>query len=304
MDKPLVSICIPTYNGEQFIVEAMESAITQTYSNLEIVVSDDASNDNTLQLIKQFREKSKISINIFHHQPNGIGANWNNCIKQSKGEYIKFLFQDDILYPTCIEEMVRVLEHDYRIGLVASKREFMVETSYVNEEINKWIQGFGDLQAALKLPLKNGMRILDKKLFKSDLFLEAPKNKVGEPSAVLFNKNVVKKTGYFREDLNQNLDYEFYYRILKKYKIAILEKELVKFRLHQQQATNVNKGNDDSDYVKYDEIIYYQYFWYLNRKKQLELLKRYNPIVKLYFKYNSISKVYRKVKMKLKTWLH
>lgn len=302
MSISLVSICIPTFNGEQFIVEAMESAIKQSYANLEIVVSDDASKDATLQLIEQFKEKTKIPIHIYHHLPNGIGANWNNCLKSAKGVYIKFLFQDDVLQPTCIEEMVQVLEQNKHIGLVASKREFMVEASHATEETNKWIQGFGDLQAALNLQMKNEMRILDKKLFKSDLFLENPKNKVGEPSVVLFKKKLVEKIGYFREDLKQNLDYEFYYRILKKQQIAVLEKKLVKFRLHQQQATNVNKGNDD-DYVKYDKIIYKDYFWFLNTKKKMALLKRYNPIVKLYFQYNSVPKIVRKVKMKLKTWL-
>lgn len=284
MNNPRVSICIPTFNGEQFIAEAMGSAITQTYANLEIIVSDDASKDNTLKLIEQYREKTKIPIQIYHHEPNGIGTNWNNCIKYSKGAYIKFLFQDDVLKPTCVEEMVKVLEHDKSIGLVASKREFIVEESHLTEETKKWIQCFSDLQAALNLPLKNGIRFLDINLFKSDLFLENPKNKVGEPSVVLFRKDILKKTGYFREDLKQNLDYEFYYRILKKYKIAVLEKELVKFRLHQQQATNMNRGNDDSDYLKFDEIIYKDYFWYLNIKKQLELLKRYNSIVKLLLK--------------------
>lgn len=304
MSIPLVSICIPTYNGEQFIAEAMGSAIIQTYANIEIVVSDDASKDATLQLIEQFREKTKIPIRIYQHEPNGIGANWNNCIKLAKGAYIKFLFQDDILKPNCIKEMVYVLERDKSIGLVASKREFIIEESHLTEETTTWMKGYGNLQEALNLPLINGMRIIDKKLFKSDLFLKSPLNKIGEPPVTLFRTALVKEIGYFREDLKQILDYEFYYRILKKQKIAVLEKELVKFRLHQQQATNLNKGNDEGDYKKYDEIIYNQYFWYLNRKKQLELSKRYNAVVKLFFRFNSLPKIYRKIKMKLKTLLH
>lgn len=283
MNNSLVSICIPTYNGEQFIVEAMESAINQTYANLEIVISDDASKDATLKLIEKFKEKTQIPIKIYHHVPNGIGANWNNCIVQAKGKYIKFLFQDDVLKPSCIEEMLNVLEHDKAIALVASKREFIIDATHLTEETKKWVKGYGNLQEHLSLPLIDGIRYLDRNLFKSILFLEDPKNKVGEPSAVLFNKKLVEGIGYFREDLKQNLDYEFYYRILKKNKIAILEKKLVQFRLHPQQATNVNRGNDD-DYVNYDKIIYKQYFWYLNTKKKIELLKRYHPIVKLFFK--------------------
>lgn len=277
----LVSICIPTYNGNKFISEALESAINQTYGNLEIIISDDSSKDKTLDIVESFKQKTNITIKIFKHIPNGIGANWNNCLKKAKGEYIKFLFQDDVLLPSCIEEMVDVIENDHRIGLVASKRELIIEDSHLNENTKKWIKKFSDLQVSLNLPLSNGMYILDASLLKSNNFFKDPRNKIGEPSSVLFRKEILNNVGFFREDLKQVLDYEFYYRILKKHNIAILPKKLVKFRLHDQQATSINnKMNDISDYVKYDRIIYENYFWYLNYSKKVDLLKKHNRIVK------------------------
>ena len=65
---PLVSICIPTYNGSAYIAEAMQSAIVQSYPHLEIVVSDDASTDATLAIIDTFRAKTSIPIHIHPHQ--------------------------------------------------------------------------------------------------------------------------------------------------------------------------------------------------------------------------------------------
>lgn len=277
----LVSICIPTYNGDKFISEALESAINQTYGNLEIIISDDSSKDKTLDIVESYKQKTYIPIKIFKHIPNGIGANWNNCVKKAKGEYIKFLFQDDVLLPTCIEEMVDVIENDHRIGLVASKRELIIEDSHLTEDTEKWIEKYGDLQGSLDLTLSNDMYILEANLLRSNEFFKHPRNKIGEPSAVLFRKEIVNKIGFFREDLKQVLDYEFYYRILKKHNIAILPKKLVKFRLHDQQATSINnKMNDISDYVKYDRIIYENYFWYLNYSKKFDLLKKHNRIVK------------------------
>ena len=82
-NKPLVSICIPTFNGEAYLEECLHSAINQTYKNIEIIVSDDASKDRTLQIINEITSKTDIPIFIFKHQPNGIGANWNNCIKNA-----------------------------------------------------------------------------------------------------------------------------------------------------------------------------------------------------------------------------
>lgn len=298
MTYPLVSICIPTYNGTQFIAEAMDSALTQTYSNLEIVVSDDASIDNTLKIIEGYKEKTTIPISIFLHEPKGIGANWNHCMQHAKGVYIKFLFQDDVLLLNCVEEMVKVLDKDPSIGLVACKREFIVEPSFLNEETKKWMTIYGDLQQTLNLPLKNGICLLDSKLFKSDEFFKSPLNKVGEPSTILFRKSLLKKIGYFREDLNQVLDYEFCYRVLKKQKIAIVNKNLVKFRLHNMQATVKNKDNDiyNADHKIFERIILDQYFWYLNRNMQKVLLRKYNRLVSIF--YNIIDSIRRTVPKK------
>ena len=85
----LVSICIPTYNGEAYLAEALQSAIAQTYRPLEIIVSDDASKDRTLDIVKEFQTKTDIPFYVYHHQPAGIGANWNNCVSHANGEYIK-----------------------------------------------------------------------------------------------------------------------------------------------------------------------------------------------------------------------
>ena len=101
---------------------------------------------------------------------------------------------------------------------------------------------------------------------------------------MLFKKELVEEIGCYREDLKQILDYEFCYRVLKKYKTAIINKELVKFRLHSMQATNVNRDNDKSDYVKYQQIIFKEYFWYLNKSKKIKLLKKNYPSINVIFR--------------------
>jgi glycosyltransferase involved in cell wall biosynthesis len=281
---PLVSVCIPTYNGETFINEAMESAIAQTYPNLEIVISDDASQDATLKIIEDFKKKTCIPIYIHHHKPTGIGANWNNCIRKAQGDYIKFLFQDDILLPSCIEEMLQVLENDNSINLVVSKRDILVEESFKSEKTRSWIQNYGDLQKSLNLEFKNGVSIITREVFKLDTFFQEPLNKMGEPTVIFFKKNIVNNIGFYNEDLAQILDFEFTNRILLKYNVAILDKKLVKFRLHKDQATNSNFESVNLDFDIYNDIIYNDYFWYLNRKVQWQLLKNRNILVKLFFR--------------------
>ncbi|MCM2302201.1 MAG: glycosyltransferase family 2 protein [Flavobacteriaceae bacterium] len=276
MSIPLVSICIPTFNGEQFIVEAMESAITQTYSNLEIVVSDDASIDATLQLIEQFKEKTKIPIYIYHHQPSGIGANWNNCIKYAKGTYIKFLFQDDVLQPTCIEEMV-VFAETNKVDFVYCKRDFIYEKEDLF--ISIWIRNFENLHDKWKkVNVKNGV-VKGKDCLKDEYFMLSPENKFGEPTAVLLNKRIFEKIGYFDMNLKQALDIEFWWRVLCYFDTGFIDKSLIYFRLHNKQASQINHYNQESEMDILWKFCYDKMFWKIHYKTKWLLLKKYNPLV-------------------------
>lgn len=236
MNKPLVSICIPTYNGEKYLSEALDSVLAQTYEKLEVIISDDQSIDNTLHIIKTYQKKTSVPFLIFNHKPSCIGANWNNCVRQAKGKYIKFLFQDDVLYPACISEMVSLAEKDSAIGLVFSNRD-VITTENGKEE---WVYKYGKLVkswTSLKR-IQDGVDLLSQRKF-----LHAPNNKIGEPSVVLLRHDCFERVGYFSEKLNQSLDYEYWYRVMSKYKIGYIDKPLAAFRLHPAQATRINKKN-------------------------------------------------------------
>ena len=292
--SPLVSICIPTYNGALYLKDALESVRQQTYNYIEVIVSYDASEDSSIRLVEQFNEEVDFPVYILNHNPNGIGANWNNCIKNANGKYIKFLFQDDVLLPSCIEEMVNVLEKNDSISLVASKRQFIIDGTYKSPEIDQWVEQFGDLQNNLDLIIEDELSIIDNSLFKSKQFLKSPLNKIGEPSVFMFRKQLINTVGYFREDLKQILDYEFCYRLLKTYNIAIINKVLVQFRLHEMQATNINRinningSNDDEGFSK---ILYEDYLNYVDNYTRIHLLKKHSILYKIYYKIMRMFKV-------------
>ena len=285
MNEPLVSICIPTYNGAQFIEEAMSSAIAQTYSNLEIVVSDDASKDNTIAIIETFRQKTKIPICIYNHQPNGIGANWNYSVKKAKGEYIKFLFQDDILLPSCIEKMILLAESNKNVGLVYCKRKILYNSEVLFDV--KWVSKFKNLHIHWDgLPVKTGA-ILGKKYLKDKNLLNYPLNKIGEPPAVLIHKSVFKKIGYFSIKLKQELDFEFWYRLMPFYNIGFVDEELIMFRLHSSQATQVNNKLSSKDSSLLPIILFKNIFIYLHyyqKKRLLIKIIKHTKIYKTYVK--------------------
>lgn len=242
-ELPLVSICIPTYNGEDFIAEALSSALSQTYPKIEIIISDDNSTDRTIEFATSFQKKVSVNFSITTHKQYGLVHNWNFCISQSKGKYIKFLFQDDLLEPDCIEEMVNLAEQDNDIGLVFSQRKVVLsgeansnstcmEVYLESRGLHKEWSNLKDIQ-------------LGQELLRDPKLLQTPVNKIGEPSTVLVRKKVFDTVGLFDTELYQLVDVDMWLRIMGHYKIGFVDKPLSSFRIHPQQQTHKNIHNKE-----------------------------------------------------------
>jgi len=106
-NSPLVSIVIPVHNGEKYIKESIDSCLKQTYKNIEIIVVDDKSEDNTLNILKDYGNRITT---VPVEKQNGLGNVINIGIRKSKGKYIARMDADDIMYPTRIEKQVEYLE--------------------------------------------------------------------------------------------------------------------------------------------------------------------------------------------------
>lgn len=104
INKLKVSVIIPTYNYAMFILEAVESALSQTYKDIEIIVVDDGSTDNTKEILGDYIKSGKIS--YVYQENRGLSAARNTGLKVAKGRYIKFLDSDDFLYPEEIAKQV------------------------------------------------------------------------------------------------------------------------------------------------------------------------------------------------------
>ncbi|WP_017660950.1 glycosyltransferase [Baaleninema simplex] len=245
--QPLVSVCIPTYNGSRFLEEALASVEKQTYPNLEIIVADDGSTDETVELIESFRDKLETPLRLFRNSRLGMVRNWNFCLEMVTGKYIKFLFQDDVLSPRCIEAMVELAESDGDIGLVFAPRILLLSDDA--EEIPELMEvyqicrdvhrGWTKLES-----IQEGSRLLD-----DWQLLESPINKIGEPTAVLIRKSAVETVGNFDVELRQLVDVEMWWRILTRFKVGFLDTPLSYFRLHPRQQTfrHAVEGGFDED---------------------------------------------------------
>lgn len=114
---PLVSIGMPVYNGERFIREALDSILAQTFTDLEVVICDNASTDATEAICRAYAERDA-RIRYFRNERNmGASYNYNRVTELSRGKYIRHAAHDDVLAPTNIERCVEVLEADPGIAL-------------------------------------------------------------------------------------------------------------------------------------------------------------------------------------------
>lgn len=117
MNSPIVSILIPVYNRNKYIAECIQSSLDQSFTDHEIVVVDNASDDGTWEICQQFAARDP-RVRIFRNETNiGPVRNWIRCTQRSRGEYSKILFSDDLLDPMCLERMLNEL-CDERVGFV------------------------------------------------------------------------------------------------------------------------------------------------------------------------------------------
>ncbi|MEG4115218.1 MULTISPECIES: glycosyltransferase [unclassified Microcoleus] len=248
--QPKVSICIPTYNGEAFIGEAIKSALAQTYPNIELIISDDGSTDETVAIAQSFQSQTSIDFRIVLHRNYGLSQNWNFCISQAKGQYIKFLFQDDLLAPECIEKMVAVAQQNPEIGMVFSARGITIAENESNPILRKASQSIKDLHKSwsnLK-SIQSG-----KELLADTNCLSNPINKIGEPSTVLIAARVFEEIGLFDSGLSQYVDLDMWWRIMGNYHIGFVDEKLSSLRIHPEQQTwkNFAAGENHKDVVRF-----------------------------------------------------
>ena len=113
MQHPKVSVIIPVYNGSNYLSDAINSALSQTYSNLEIIIVNDGSNDNgkTKEIALSYGNKIK----YIEKENGGVSSALNIGIKNMTGEYFSWLSHDDIYYPNKIEESIKFIKNDKQI---------------------------------------------------------------------------------------------------------------------------------------------------------------------------------------------
>ena len=240
MDKPLVSIITVVLNGERHIESAIQSVINQTYKNIEYIILDGQSEDNTIDIIKKYENY----ISFFESKKdNGLYEAINRGIELSKGSFIKILNSDDMLDPIAIEENLKVFEEE------GGSNSFVV---------NSYLKRI-DLNGNFLSIWKNKGKIING----YDQFLHP---------TWLVPKAIYNKFGYYDESYKVSSDYEYYLRLkFNDVLFKTIKHPLVMFRVAGLSYGLKGMKEDLEINLKYTNI--FSSYWHYYKNTILKVLK-------------------------------
>lgn len=274
--QPKVSIVMSSYNHAQYVTEAVESIVNQTYANIEFIVIDDGSKDDTPNVLKALQEKYGFYLEC--RTNHGLVPTLNYALKNIvTGKYTCILDSDDFWALDKIEKQVAVLEKNPQCGLCHSPIYFVDKESRVLSKYHQDSKKEGDIFEDLLMGKTN---IAD--------------------GGVIIPTKVYEEIGYYDESILIE-DYQLWFKILDKYPACYLDEYIAYYRVHDS-----NVSNDEKKMLKWEEIVINQWKdhplfkkakpeiylrWFtryakLDKRKALTLLRAILPYPKVYFRRN------------------
>jgi glycosyltransferase involved in cell wall biosynthesis len=212
---PTVSVCIPTYNGAEFVARTIASVLAQDFDDYEIVFGDDGSTDGTVDVLRAVTdERARIVPGV-----SGLGApaNFNRLIDAARGRYVKLLCQDDMLYPDCLSKQVAAMEagESRNVVMVSCQRDIVDDQDRVVYRDRGWKHptGIVDGGEAMRANVRAGTNVL------------------GEPSATLCRREVLERVGGYSLDQSYMVDLDLWMRLLREGNLAFIREALCTFRV-------------------------------------------------------------------------
>lgn len=211
----MVSVCIPTYRGAAHLASTIDSVLTQTFTDFELIIVDDNSPDDTAGIVARYADPR---IRYLRNASNlGLQGNWNRCLEEASGKYLKLLPQDDTLKPDCLAQQVAILEEDRqaRVAIVFCARDIVGPDNRVlmRRGLPGGEQGPISGPALVRRCVRHGTSLL------------------GEPGAVLFRNALAQHVGRFDKAYRYVFDLDYWFRALAVCDAYYLPQPLASFRV-------------------------------------------------------------------------
>lgn len=244
-ENPLVSIIVVTYNSVNYVLETLESAKAQIYQNIELIITDDCSTDNTIEICQKWLEENKtrfVRSELVKAETNkGIVPNCNQGLYKAEGEWVKFIAGDDILLDNCIKYNINaVLNNSYKF--------FFTQLDFTDTNVN------------LQKIFQNGFNLLRSE--KSQFKILLKQNCLPAPSAFI-NRNTLLKLNGFDERFPMLEDYPCWIKATKnKVRIGCSNVKTVIYRIHQDGLSQKRNNNNNNNKTIFYNNIKFTNSWY------------------------------------------
>jgi len=231
-ERPIVSVAVLAYNSSKYILETLESAKKQTYERIELIVSDDASTDNTVEICKNWIEENRtyfINVKLLTTSQNsGTSSNCNRLINNAVGEWVKLIAADDILFEDCIEKCVKfVNEHPsvkWMVGKTLKYENIIDEDHLIKSDT---------LYTSQRLSVLTGSLEEQQAAILNYSFIEAP--------ALFINAKILRDVGGYNEKYQLLEDWPMNKKLLEAgYKCYFLDDYIVGYRKNENSVFNIN----------------------------------------------------------------
>jgi len=218
--QPVVSICIPCFNNEEFIADTLESVLNQVLADFEILIVDDKSTDKTVAVVERYDDRR---LRLIRNVQNlGLVGNWKKALSCAEGKYVKLLCGDDLLNPECLARQVAVLEEpaNSSVALAVCNRN-------VIDGSNKVVMRRG-------LPFGRGI-VNGAKLIRH--CVRWGSNLVGEPAVGLFRRQALERAAIPQAANPYSIDLTLWAELLKQGDAFLDNSYLAAFRISRRSAS-------------------------------------------------------------------
>lgn len=252
MQHPLVSVCVITYNSAETVAETLDSIKNQTYSPVELIVSDDNSQDKTMEIVTNWANENKDrfeNIEIISSDINtGVTKNVNRACRKARGIYVKDFAGDDILLPNYLENCIGYFEQHREVDVLFTKLE-----AFNGNKIFELPENYSYFNLSAEEQFERTVR-------KGVPFLPTPTS--------IYTKRILEQVGYFDERIPMWEDGPMYFKLAEnRTKLWLLDFIGVRYRVREESLSNLTP-------VKHIQSwgLFYKYYWFKYEVK-LHLLK-------------------------------
>lgn len=233
----IVSVILPTYNRANYIKDAIESVLNQTYKSIELLIIDDGSIDNTEEVISPFLKDKRIR--YVKQENSGAAAARNKGLELSKGKYVAFIDSDDIWEKDKLEIQLAVMNSIPDAAIVfsdfsAKRQDGLIEKSHIRTYftvLDTYKLSYDDVFSH-RNTLKNGEKVYWGNIYKTMIF-----GNIILTSTTLFRQEVFNTEGIFDTNYTTLEDYDLFLRLTKRFTAAFIDKPLICYRYSEKQLS-------------------------------------------------------------------